>query len=100
MLIMSANTANDTSSFYFKSDVPYMPQPEATGFHGGVRGLFRSIAEMSRRSRMMRELRTLTDHDLADAGISRAELRLAFDKEFAAKWNAERHAARQTNHVV
>jgi uncharacterized protein YjiS (DUF1127 family) len=100
MLIMSANTANDTSSFYFKSDVPYMPQPEATGFLGGVRGLFRSIAEMSRRSRMMRELRTLTDHDLADAGISRAELRLAFDKEFAAKWNAERHAARQTNHVV
>jgi uncharacterized protein YjiS (DUF1127 family) len=51
----------------------------------------RWLAELPRRQVAMDELKGLTDHELADIGLSRADIHRVFDPRFT----AERRAAEQ-----
>ncbi len=48
------------------------------------------LMELPRRRMLLDELRTLTDHELADIGLSRAELGRVFDPAFVAQRDADR----------
>ena len=77
---------------YFQDDREYMPASSKLG-----RGVFATLAnavkwviEMPRRRAVLDELGALTDHELADIGLSRAELGQVFDRDFAGVRNSER----------
>ena len=63
-----------------------------------IANTFRHIAEMPRRRALIDELSMLSDHELADIGLNRAELDRVFDRDFAAARGSYRkvatHAAR------
>ncbi len=50
---------------------------------GRLMAALRWIAEQPRRRAVIQELETLTDHELADIGLSRVTLRRVFDPDFA-----------------
>ncbi len=82
----------ESLSHYFKDEVPYMPQPEPQGISLFARigaGL-RRLAQLPARRAVINELQTLSDHELADIGISRAEVSRVFDPAFTASRSAER----------
>lgn len=77
---------------YFQDDPEYMPATSEQG-----RGVFATIVsavkwliEMPRRRAVLDELGSLTDHELTDIGLSRAELGQVFDRDFAGVRNSER----------
>ena len=47
-----------------------------------MRGWFQTLAELPRRRAVIEELRTLSDRELADIGISRADVGRVFDSRF------------------
>ncbi len=51
------------------------------------------VMELPRRRALMDELNTLSDHELADIGLSRAELGRVFDPAFVAQREADRVSA-------
>jgi uncharacterized protein YjiS (DUF1127 family) len=51
------------------------------------------LMELPRRRALLDELSTLSDHELADIGLSRAELGMVFDPAFVAQRDAERSGA-------
>ncbi len=53
------------------------------------------IMELPRRRALLNELSTLTDHELADIGLSRGELGRVFDPAFVAQRDADRAGAHQ-----
>jgi uncharacterized protein YjiS (DUF1127 family) len=59
---------------------------------------FRALVDMPRRRALIDELSMLSDHELADIGLNRAELDRVFDRDFtAARGNYRKvatHAAR------
>ena len=67
-------------------------------------GLFARMAEVvsawSRRRAEANELAGLSDEQLADIGLSRSELPLVFDPQFAARRNSERVVGRVQNGCV
>jgi uncharacterized protein YjiS (DUF1127 family) len=81
-------------STYFKDAVPYMPQPEAQGpsLVARLAGALRWLAALPGRRAVMNELGALTDHELADIGLSRSELSRVFDADFASSRSAERYS--------
>ena len=60
-------------------------------------GLFARIGAWLRRRAAMDELAGLTDHELADIGLSRGDLAMAFDPNFVAQHNAERFGGQKQN---
>ncbi len=53
------------------------------------------IMEMPRRRALLDELNTLSDHELADIGLTRSELNRVFEPAFVAQRDAERDRAQQ-----
>ncbi len=49
------------------------------------KGLFARVAEFFQRQAAIREMADLTDHELADIGLTRADLPHMFDGNFAAR---------------
>ena len=74
-------------SNYFKSEPEYMVVPEAAGTSVFARlgAAVRWIANLPARRSVMDELNALTDHELADIGLTRNELGRVFDPNFAAR---------------
>jgi uncharacterized protein YjiS (DUF1127 family) len=64
------------------------PKPSLLGY---ISAALAWIADLPRRRAVLDELSTLTDRELADIGLTRAELRHVFDQNFAA-----RHASTST----
>ena len=58
--------------------------PFATGPFATVRAWFARMVAMPKRWAVLDELSTLTDRELADIGLNRAELGHVFDERFAA----------------
>lgn len=86
---MSVITANP--KFAFDARI-HISQPTAAGRptphgFGGIAGrlvaALRWIAGLPRRRAVIQELETLTDHELADIGLSRVTLHQVFDRDFA-----------------
>ncbi len=67
--------------------------PARTGLAARFRAALRWIVEMPQRHAAMAELSALSDHELADIGLNRGDLRFVFDPAFC----AERNAARTDN---
>jgi uncharacterized protein YjiS (DUF1127 family) len=85
---------SDSLSHYFKDDADYMPQPEpeAPHFFARLGKLFQWLAEFPKRQAVMDELASLSDHELADIGLTRSDLPRVFDEEFAAERNVRSFA--------
>ncbi len=82
-------------SHYFQDDAIYTPGPERkpAGLFTRIATFFRMVAEMPRRAAILQELSALSDHELADIGLVRADLARVFDLDFFERRNAERKAA-------
>ena len=86
---------SDSLTHYFKDDADCMPQPEPEKPHFFARlgALVQWLAAIPQRRAVMDELASLSDHELADIGLTRAELPRVFDDEFASERNS-RHVGR------
>ncbi|OJY78319.1 MAG: hypothetical protein BGP12_00235 [Rhodospirillales bacterium 70-18] len=87
---------------YFKDDLADMPatEPRGPGLFARLGAGLAFIASLPRRRAVLNELYSLSEHELADIGLTRAELPLVFDADFAAKRREARPAnqnARQPN---
>ena len=71
----------NTLSHYFKDEVDYMPKVEEEGVHlfARIGAAFRWIAELPRRRAVMDELASLSEHELADIGLTRSDLPHVFE---------------------
>ena len=76
----------NTMSHYFPKKHDYAVEPEVKrpGLFARLRAALRWLAEMPKRRAVLDELSMLSDYELADIGLSRAELRRVFDSTFAA----------------
>ena len=86
-----------TMSHYFRDEPETLPepQPQKGGLLASFGALLRWVAELPKRRAVLDELGSLSDHELADIGLTRADLPRVFDPEFA----ADRDAQRKTAHV-
>lgn len=99
---MSAHISKDTLALvgservghYFKDEPEYMARPEVprVDVFGHLWNLAKWMLEMPRRRAIIDELSTMSEHELSDIGLSRADLNRVFDPNFA----AERRDARAT----
>ena len=62
-------------------DVQRPSVQQAAGF---FRHIFSAIAAWRQRQEVLREMQMMTDHELADIGLSRGDLSRVFDPTFAA----------------
>jgi uncharacterized protein YjiS (DUF1127 family) len=71
---------------YFKDDLSEMPatQPRRASIFARIAGGLAYLAELPRRRAVLQELYSLSDHELADIGLTRSELPMVFDADFAA----------------
>jgi uncharacterized protein YjiS (DUF1127 family) len=58
--------------------------PGSTGGRRMLRRALDAVRAMWARARVMNELRELTDHELADIGLTRGTIHRVFDRDFAA----------------
>jgi len=79
-------------SHYFQSDRDYMPvsRKQGRGMLTILASAVKWVLELPRRRAMLDELGSLTDHELADIGISRAELGQVFERDCVRPRNSER----------
>lgn len=56
-----------------------------------LRGLMTAVAEWRQRQVVLREMQTMTDRELSDIGLSRADLTRVFDPAFAADYTRGRN---------
>ncbi len=86
---------------YFTDDAEYVvPASDTPGVLARIGAFFGALAELPRRRAVMNELTRLTDHELADIGLTRGELDRVFDAEFAAARATSRVAARPFARLV
>ena len=71
---------------YFKDDLSEMPAtaPRGPGLFARIASGLAYIAAMPRRRAVLNELYSLSAHELADIGLTRAELPMVFDADFVA----------------
>ncbi len=76
---------------YFDED-DYVPQtaPASQGLFARVGSVVRWLADLPRRRAALDELASLSEHELSDIGLTRADLPRLFDPEFVAQRNRER----------
>ena len=86
----------DRLAHYFQTEPEYQVStaPQAPKLLARLGGMLRRIADIPRRGAVLDELNALSDHELADIGLSRTDLPFVFDERFAAERNADRRAAR------
>ncbi|HEY0419688.1 MAG TPA: DUF1127 domain-containing protein [Acetobacteraceae bacterium] len=87
----------NTLPHYFRDEPEYMPAPQAPGLFARLGGALRWLIELPRRRAVMDELGALSEHELADIGLSRADVTRVFDPEFAVRRNRERMIGRTQN---
>lgn len=85
----------NTMSHYFQDEPAYVAEPAATrsGLFARIGAALRWIAEFPRRQAVMDELSMLSDHELADIGLSRADVPYVFNPTFAADRAAQRNSS-------
>ena len=83
-------------SHYFQDEPEYLPEPtvRTPGRFARLGAALRWVAEMPKRYAVLEELNRLSDHELADIGLSRGQLSYVFDPAFVAARNEERNVAR------
>jgi uncharacterized protein YjiS (DUF1127 family) len=89
---MTARFARDEMSFVMPSSfsaaqsvrVAHRP----TSLTARITAMLRWLAEMPRRRAVIEELSALSDHELADIGLTRGEVVRVFDSGFAAERGA------------
>jgi uncharacterized protein YjiS (DUF1127 family) len=80
---------------YFQEDASDTPRDdEQPGLFARIGDFARWVASLPKRQAVLSELNALSDHELADIGLSRGELPMVFDADFAARRTNERFAAR------
>ena len=75
---------------YFRDEPTEVPADDAPGLFARLGGVVRWFLELPRRRAVINELAALSDHELADIGLNRAELEMVFDRQFAASRAAVR----------
>ena len=82
----------ETISHYFRDEDAYISTPEVArpSLFARIASVLRWVAELPKRRAVMDELSMLSDHELADIGLSRAELPHVFDPAFVAEREAQR----------
>jgi uncharacterized protein YjiS (DUF1127 family) len=96
---MNASTAKqeyalrlpDAMSHYFRDEDEYTSAQtvERPGLLARIGAALRWVAELPKRRAVMHELNMLSDHELADIGLSRADLPRVFDAAFVAQRGAQ-----------
>jgi uncharacterized protein YjiS (DUF1127 family) len=83
---------NASISHYFEddSDCTVQPEPTAGGLFARIGTVVRWLADLPRRHAALDELNSLSEHELADIGLTRADLPRLFDPEFVAERNRDR----------
>jgi uncharacterized protein YjiS (DUF1127 family) len=86
---MSAQFAKDPVSYFAPVNIseasPSVFAPSNTGIVGkGLRAVARSFSAMMQRRAVIGELSALSDHELADIGLSRVDIPRVFDRAFVA----------------
>ena len=83
-LMMPASLSNYSTTLPFQQD-----DTSSRRSLGEIVGaVVRWVAELPRRRAMLDELASLSDHELSDIGLNRADLPRVFDPAFAAQRNA------------
>jgi uncharacterized protein YjiS (DUF1127 family) len=84
----------NTLSHYFKDDADHAPRPETTrpSLLARIGSALTWFAELPRRRAVLDELSSLTDHELADIGLTRSELSMVFEPSFAARRSSDNPA--------
>ena len=79
---------NVTSDFTFAdAEISYRaPSPAAK--HGPFARFTAWLSDMPRRRQVLNELRSLSDHELADIGLSRGDLHRVFEPDFVATYRS------------
>ena len=91
---MNAPLAKEQMALLMSNSLTYR-EPAVEGMEGAVaaprptfgdrvRGWLQALAELSRRRAVIDELRMLTDRELADIGLNRADVGRVFDPRFHA----------------
>ena len=77
---------------YFDED-DYVPHstPASQGLFARIGSAMRWLADLPRRRAALDELGSLSEHELADIGLTRADLPRLFDPEFVDERNRQRH---------
>ena len=95
---MSAHFAKDQVSYFAPVNIseasPSVFAPSNAGIVGkGLRAIAKSFSAMMERRAVIGELSSLSDHELADIGLTRADIPRVFDRAFVAARSMP-HAAR------
>jgi uncharacterized protein YjiS (DUF1127 family) len=69
---------------------PAVARQRKSGLTQKLAGIFQWLADLPRRRAVLDELRSLSDHELADIGLSRSDLSQIFDPKFVAERNTAR----------
>lgn len=85
-----------TSSQYSSSNASANGWPIASGLITRVAGAITWLAGLPRRRSVLAELSNLSEHELADIGLTRGELGRVFDADFAAERATYRASMSQT----
>ena len=71
---------------YFQDDAEDMPvQDNAPSLFARIAASVRWLAEMPRRRAVINELAALSDHELADIGLTREDVKRVFDPAFSSE---------------
>ncbi len=83
---------SNSVSHYFteESDAVVQPTPEGLRLFARIGAVLRWIAETPRRRAALDELASLSEHELADIGLTRSDLPRVFDADFASQHNRAR----------
>ena len=90
------------SNYFTPSDGGYGQEYPAYYYNSEITrpGIVARIGAWLTRRAAVDELATLTDHELADIGLSRGDLAVAFDQGFVSKRNADRFGTKlQTGRI-
>ncbi len=89
---MTAHVAKEGMTFPAACGVPGGAAEGRTGFGLRVLAAVRRVAELPRRRATLDELGRLSDHELADIGLTRGDLPRVFDPAFVNSRNFARKA--------
>jgi uncharacterized protein YjiS (DUF1127 family) len=83
---------NSTSFPHYFDEDTYVPHSEPTsrGLFARIGMAIRWLADLPRRQAALDELASLSEHELADIGLTRTDLPRLFDPEFVAERNRQR----------
>ena len=89
-LLIPASLSSSSSWGGAYADSYVKPEPARPTLAERVGLAVKWMMELPRRRAMLSELGTLSDHELADIGLTRSELSHVFDQAFVARRDVER----------